>query len=76
VSELALADRKAAGPFAYNAETLVVLDNQVITGLLEYPQIRLVFSSISANGALYRMAISLSSGSSHCRPLRLVSSTD
>ncbi|MCY1349285.1 hypothetical protein D9M69_354670 [compost metagenome] len=54
---------------------LVVLDNQVIAGLLEYPQVRLVLEDF-ANGGLIENSVRLGAGGAYGRAFAAVQHTE
>ena len=58
-----------------NALGFTLFNNQVIAGLLEYPEIRLVFQNLADRG-LVQHAVSLRSGCPHGRALSAVEHTE
>ncbi len=62
---------EAQSHLGHYAADLILLDDQVVAGLLEYPQVRLVFQCMADSG-LIEHAIGLCTSGAHCRPLAAV----
>ena len=66
---------KAQPHLGNDALDLVILDNQVIAGLLKYPQVGLVFQNLTYRG-LVQHAIGLGAGGAHGWSLTAVEDTE
>ncbi|MNT42096.1 hypothetical protein D3C72_1784960 [compost metagenome] len=68
--------REEAQPhLGHDAFDLVVLDDQVVAGLLEYPQVRLVLEDF-ANGGLIENSVRLGAGGAYGRAFAAVQHTE